>query len=163
MIRICIFILLLGSTSIWAESWDTEARALVDRQVAAWNAMDAEAWSADYTEDSDFINIMGTRFQDRAANKERHALLFGSLFRGSTLNAEIVRLRRLGEDGALVDVILILRGHQRPPPFLQNTSEGELRTRMKYVLQRIDGRWHIIAAQNTAISPNPTATATPFH
>lgn len=145
--------LTLAPALLFAESLEKTAQAMMDRQVAGWNTMDAELWAADFTEDSDFVNIIGMHFTDRAQNVARHAFLFETIFRGSTLDAKILRVRRLTEDVALVHTRFTLRGHSANPPGVENTEPEVLKTHISFVLHRIDGAWRIAAAQNTAITP----------
>ncbi len=145
--------LTLAPALLLAESLEETAQAMMNRQVTGWNTMDAELWAADFTEDSDFVNIIGMHFTDRAQNVARHAFLFETIFRGSTLEADVLRVRRLTDDVALVHTRFYLRGHSANPPGVENTEPGMLKTHISFVLHRIDGEWRIAAAQNTAIAP----------
>ena len=138
---------------LFAASLDEEAREMMNRQVAGWNTMDAELWASDFTDDSEFVNIVGMHFTNRAQNVQRHAFLFESIFKGSTLAAEVLSVRRLTEDVALVHTRFSLSGHSANPPGVENTEPGVLRTHISFVLHRVDGVWRIAAAQNTALAP----------
>ena len=70
-----MFLTALRGGVLWAQSVADEQavrQVLVDREVA-WNTRDASAWVKDFASDSRFINILGMRFPDRAANEQRHA------------------------------------------------------------------------------------------
>jgi uncharacterized protein (TIGR02246 family) len=134
---------------------ETEIRALVQRLEDAWNAADAPAWARDCLEDADFINIRGEVLPDRNANEIRHAMMFAGPFRGSRIALSIRRIQHLAPGAALVETDCDLTGAQRMPAGIQVTEAGVLRTRLKHVLVRRDGRWWIAAAQNTAIIPGP--------
>ncbi len=144
--------LVISISASFGANLETSAKAIVERQETAWNSGDAEAWGADYTEDSTFVNIMGMRFSSRSENVARHALLFDTIFSDSTLEIKIVGLRPAGEAAAIMDTIMVLRGHERPPPGIPDTKPGALHTRMKYILIKSDDSWRIVSAQNTAIS-----------
>ena len=137
-----------------------EISTLLEALPAAWNARDASMWVANFTPSSDFTNILGMHFEDRASNEERHALLFGSIFSDSQLEAEVLEVRVLGDDAAVAEVGFRLVGYERLPPGVTETAPGELRTRLIVVLERRDDRWHIVAAQNTAVLPAATAGPT---
>lgn len=143
----------LSPAPLLAESLEEIARGMMERQVAGWNAMDAEQWAADFSENSDFVNIIAMHFTNRAQNVQRHAFLFETIFEGSTLDADILRVRALTDDVALVHTRFSLRGHRANPPGVRNTETGVLKTHISFVLQRIDDEWRIVAAQNTAIGP----------
>ncbi|MBM7113974.1 SgcJ/EcaC family oxidoreductase [Archangium primigenium] len=130
-------------------------RQMVAAQTEAWNRQDAAAWTADFVADADFVNIVGTPFAGRQQIEERHAAIFNSLFKGSHAEVTVRRLVFLGEDAAVVDTTHNVTQYQGLPPGVQATEPGLLRTQMKYVLQRIDGTWRIVAGQNTDEKPRP--------
>ena len=96
-------------------------------------------------------------FPDRAANVDRHAQLFATIFRDSRLEAEVLGVRAVGSDAAVAEVEFRLVGYERLPPGIQETEPGVLRTRLISVLERSGGAWRIVAAQNTAILPAAVA------
>lgn len=125
----------------------------------AWNARDAAAWVASFGEESDFTNILGMHFADRAANEARHARLFETIFARSTLSAGVLSVRQVGQTGAVAELELTLVGYDRLPPGIEETEPGVLRTRLITVLERRGGAWEVVAAQNTAILPAAAAAA----
>jgi hypothetical protein len=57
---------------------------------------------------------------------------------------------------AVVDMEHAVTGHSALPPGVQNTdASGTLRTQMKYVMRKSDGKWQIVSAQNTDVKPPP--------
>lgn len=148
-----LLIALLCPTLLLAETLNDIAHEMMERQVAGWNQMDAELWAADFAEESEFINIIGMHFTNRAQNVERHAYLFDTIFAGSTLAADILRVRQLTDDIALVHTRFSLRDHTANPPGIDNTTSEVLQTHIHFVLQRMDGAWRIVMAQNTALPP----------
>ena len=130
-----------------------EISALLEALPVAWNARDASMWVENFAATSDFTNILGMHFEDRAANEARHAALFESIFASSTLEAEILEVRILGGDAAVAEVAFRLLGYEGLPPGVIETAPGELRTRLITVLERRQGSWRIVAAQNTAVLP----------
>lgn len=130
-------------------------RKILSEQTKAWNQHDAQAWVRDFSQDADFINIIGTHFNGQNATKLRHAALFNGIFKNTHLEVKIWKVRLLGSQAAIVETVQTLRGYDALPPLIQPTEPGVLKTRMKYVLQKQAGRWKIISAQNTAIYPMP--------
>lgn len=127
---------------------------LLEAQVAAWNAGDAEGWCRDFVADSGFVNIIGARFEGREANVRRHAELFATIFKGSRLAVRDMTIRLLGDAAAMADMVLDLSGFSRLPPGIQPSIGADvLRTRMHYVLVRTEGRWVVVFSQNTAVAP----------
>ena len=148
-------LVMLPGGLLWSQSADDQRaiRQIVRDLPEAWNARDASAWVKDFTADSRFINILGMRFPDRVSNEARHAALFATIFRNSTLTAELLGIRFGGPASAIVEARLRLTGYEALPPGIQESEPGALETRLVDVLQRIDGRWRIIFSQNTAIAP----------
>ena len=129
-------------------------RRLLDAQVAAWNAGDAEGWCKDFTEDSEFVNIIGARFESRRANMRRHAELFATIFKGSRLAVRETRIHVLGTAAAFADLVLDLTGFSRLPPGIRPSIGNDvLRTRMHHVLIHDGTRWWIVFSQNNAVMP----------
>ena len=131
-------------------------RTVIADQATAWNQRDARGWARDFSADADFINILGMHFQGRAETEARHAHLFAGIFKDSLLVVTVHKLRLLSPTSAVAETLHELRGYTRLPPGIQPTDgSGVLRTRMKYVLTQKEGKWQIVSAQNTAISPQP--------
>jgi uncharacterized protein (TIGR02246 family) len=149
---------LLGCASTSREQVHGEAaiRALLTAQAEAWNAHDARAWAAPFTDDADFVNIMGTLFVGRSQIEQRHAELFGGIFSTSRVTVTTRQVTSLGATAALAETVHELRDYARLPPGIRPTdADGTLRTRLKYVLVLTPAGWRIRSAQNTAIVPAP--------
>ena len=137
---------------------DAAIAALIANQAAAWNRHDAAEWVAPFDADAEFVNILGMRLAGREQIQQRHAELFQGIFGHSSVVITTGKLTPLGADAALVDTIYELRGYDRLPPGIRPTdADGTLRTRMRYALVRRSDGWHVAAAQNTAIFPQPEA------
>jgi len=129
--------------------------AIVADLDSAWANADADRWAAHYVPDAEFINILGMLMPNTQAMRARHDEIFQGVFKGSRHHGTLRRLRLLGADAAIADVDIEVTGFSALPPGSRPTEPGVLRTRMRHVLQRIDGRWWIVATQNTAIAPRP--------
>jgi uncharacterized protein (TIGR02246 family) len=137
---------------------DAAVAALIASQAETWNRHDAAAWVAPFEADAAFVNILGMRLAGREQIQQRHAELFQGIFSHSSVVITTGKLTRLGPDAALVDTVYELRGYDRLPPGIRPTdADGTLRTRMVYALTRRADGWHVVAAQNTAILPQPEA------
>lgn len=141
------------STSLAAEDL---IRSLLEAQIAAWNAGDAEGWCKDFTEDSEFVNIIGAHFENRDANLRRHAALFATIFKGSRLAVREMKIRVLGDFTAIANLVIDLTGFSKLPPGIRPSIGNDvLRTRMHYVLIQDGARWRIVFSQNNAVMPPP--------
>ena len=134
-------------------------RSLLDAQMAAWNAGDAEGWCRDFTEDSEFVNIIGARFGNREANMRRHAELFTTIFKGSRLAVREMKIRMLGDFTATADLVLDLTGFSRLPPGIRpSIGDDVLRTRMHRAAVRLRRSQDAIAAIAFAAGFNDLST-----
>jgi uncharacterized protein (TIGR02246 family) len=131
-------------------------RQLVATQAEAWNRHDATAWSKNFAPDADFVNIVGTVFTGQPEIEKRHATVFASIFKSSQTRVTVRRLVFLDPIIAVVAMEHEVTGHSALPPGVQNTdASGTLRTQMKYVMRKSDGKWQIVSAQNTDVKPPP--------
>lgn len=131
-------------------------RAALARQEEAWNQHDAKAWVAPFSDDAEFINILGMSLQGRAEIERRHAEIFRTLFARSRVVVKTRKVRVLGASAALAETDYELRDYDRLPPGIRPTDpDGTLRTRLKYVWEAQPDGWRIVSAQNTAIFPPP--------
>jgi hypothetical protein len=78
LVRFCVAIatIAIADTSTWAANAQEEAiRQIIAEHNTAWNAGDALAWTKDFADDADFINILGTLYQGKEETRLRHAEL----------------------------------------------------------------------------------------
>lgn len=161
MLRRSILALALLSTTACAPAdegarAEAKIRALLAAQAKAWNQHDARAWVAPFTDDVEFVNIMGTLFQGRAQVEQRHDELFRGIFSRSRVVVTTRKVLSLGATSALAETVHELRDYDRLPPGVRATDpDGALRTRLKYVLVLTPDGWRIRSAQNTAMAPVP--------
>ena len=126
----------------------SEERALhglVYQLEQAWNAADGAAFAAPFTEDADFIHILGGYYTGRSAIEAGHRMIFGTIYKGSIVHYSVERIRFLRPDVALV----FLRQHL---DFFEDGQSRELEARPTIIAQNIGGQWRITALQNTRIS-----------
>jgi uncharacterized protein (TIGR02246 family) len=121
-------------------------RKLLDRQRMAWDAGDSEAYANVFTHDGDCVSFLGSHYQGREAIAKSYEVphaswLLKKLLNGAHLDFEIIRLRFLTNDVALIHarggVIRSARSNRRNNRV--NTS----------VAVRTDDGWLLAASQNT--------------
>src|ERR1700749_4278261 len=125
-----------------------EGRALhgmVYQLEQAWNAADSAAFAAPFTEDADFIHILGGYYTGRSAIEAGHRMIFGTIYKGSTVRYSVEKIRFLRPDVALIFVRQFLQ-------FFEDGHPRELEGRPTIIVQQVDGEWKIAAMQNTRIS-----------
>lgn len=123
---------------------------VVSAVVEAWNRHDMRAYSAQFTEDADFVNVVGMHFRGRPQIEAVHADLHRTIFRNSILRAASATVRPVNDQTALAHVAWEMTGAEGLPGW----NVAELRKGvMSLVLVRTGDRWLITAAQNTDAVP----------
>jgi uncharacterized protein (TIGR02246 family) len=126
----------------------SEERALhgmVYQLEGAWNAADGASFAALFAEDADFIHILGGYYSGRAAIEAGHRMIFGTIYKGSTVRYSVEKIRFVRPDVA----IIFLRQYLQ---FREGGAASELEARPTIVAERSDSGWQIVALQNTRIS-----------
>jgi len=137
-------LLLLPATTPAQTPEDRDAIfATLESWGRGWAERDAEVAVADYSEDADWTNAFGDRFQGRAALQEGLAFIFSLDFvmSGDSPGEEYADLEFLSSDIALLRSKLVRTG--------QKTSTGEVMADRHIhhlrVYQRLEGRWQIVS------------------
>lgn len=133
------------------EADEAEVRRLIDEQMAAWGRGDAEGYASTSGDDLGFTNIRGQRWVGREAFVARHRQIFGGIFAGSRLAAEVERITFPGTGVAIAELALRLTGAAAMPPGVAAGPDGVLRTRLLEVFELRDGSWTLLACHNTAV------------
>lgn len=159
--RIMILVGLLYSV-IWclalsalAQDHSDEAaiRNIVNDEVAAWNKGDAVAYSVHFAEEGTFTNILGIFYKGHDAFVKEHDHIFKTIFRGSTLQQDIVSLQFADPDVAVVEVLTAVTGAKLPSARNDSLDKKKrLRTRLLQVIVRRGGSWKIIAYHNVEVN-----------
>ena len=123
--------------------------------MAAWNAKDAIAFAATYTEDAAFFDPIGNVAEGRDGIQALHALLFGDPFSTSTETQVIVGVRPLTGTIAVVHLRAALSGYAALPPGLNPTEPGVVRTTKTWVVVKRGGSWLIHTQHMAPIAPAP--------
>src|SRR5271166_321028 len=119
---------------------------------AAWNAGDGKSFAEPFAEDADFIHILGGYYTGRAAIEAGHRMIFGTIYKGSTVRYSVEKIRFLRPDVAIVFLRQFLQ-------FREGGVASELEARPTIVAEKRDGDWQIVALQNTRITEAGVATA----
>lgn len=95
---------------------ETTIRSILDEEVAAWNKGDADAYSRYFATDGTFTNLLGMFFTGRDGFRERHDQIFKGAYRGSTKQEDIVSLKFVRPDVAIVETLQTVTGFQKLLP-----------------------------------------------
>jgi uncharacterized protein (TIGR02246 family) len=118
--------------------------AVIDSLADAWARGDADAYGAHFTEDATYITFVGTRYQGRQDITDGHRALFAKFLKGTTLAHEVLDVRFLGTDAA----VLTSSGDT-----VKGASPKKLTKVQTYTLVREGGRWLVAAFHNTQRRP----------
>ena len=132
-------------------------RSIIQEEITAWNAGDAAAYSRHFSEDGTFTNVRGQFFTGRQAFIDRHDYVFKGQFHGSTLKQDIISLKFVRPDVAVVEVLTSLTGFQKLSPGTSADDKGRLRTRLLQVIVKDGGEWKIVAYHNTDVKSDVLA------
>jgi uncharacterized protein (TIGR02246 family) len=154
-----IIAMLLSATMSMAQgkSDETTIRQILEEEVAAWNKGDADAYSRHFATDGTFTNLVGMFFTGRDAFRERHDQIFKGAYRGSTKQEDIVSLKFVRPDVAIVETLQTVTGFQKLLPGTSADAKGRLRTRLLQVLVKNGGEWKIAAYHNVDVKAGVTA------
>ena len=123
---------------------------VVSAVVEAWNRHDMRDYAAQFTEDADFVNVVGMHFRGRPQIEAVHADLHRTIFRNSILRAASTTVRPVDGQVALAHVAWEMTGAEGLPGWnVPDLRKGM----MSLVLVRSGDRWLITAAQNTDAVP----------
>lgn len=123
---------------------------LVAGRTAAWAAKDAAAYASAFAPDLRFINPAGVLVSGRDAFRGLHVILFNGPFAGSTLAFAVREIQFLTGTLAIVYLDLSLTGYAFLPPGVTPPSDGIVRARVTWVVEKRGGEWQILFMQNTS-------------
>lgn len=127
-------------------------RQIIRNENSTWNAGDAVGYSRDFASDGNFTNIRGEAFAGYDAFLRQHDVIFKGVFKGTTLQQDIVVLRFVERNVALVETLTSVSGMAgSPPPGATLDAKGRLRTRLLQVIARRGAEWKVVAYHNVDV------------
>lgn len=120
-------------------------RQIVTNLTDAWAAGDGAKWADQFTDDVDYTVWNGLYSSGREENRKGHQMIFDTFYKNTKLNIEIRKIRFLRDDVAIVHMFAsVIKKDEKP----QNDSPE---TSPMMVLSRENGKWRIVAFQNTPV------------
>ncbi|QIZ00919.1 SgcJ/EcaC family oxidoreductase [Streptomyces sp. S1D4-11] len=128
---------------------ETAIRNVLKGVYEAWNASDADAFVADYTEDASAI-LPGSYRKSREEIRESMKAGFSTFLKGSTTTDKVLNIRFLNDDAAVVvsETGILFPGETEVP--------GDRLVVASWVLARQDGKWLLAAYQNSPLTSSPS-------
>jgi len=132
---------------------ETAIRKIIQDEVTDWNRGDAAAYSRQFATDGTFTNIRGQFFTGHEAFLKQHEVIFRGIFKNTTSQQDVVSLKFISPDVAIVETLTAVSGMPAPPPGTAADSKGRLRTRLLQVVTRRGSEWKIVAYHNVDVKP----------
>jgi uncharacterized protein (TIGR02246 family) len=162
-LRLVIVAITVAITATWFTlhaqnaASDVEAKVAADATVRSfvdsWNRADGAAYGDNYWPDAELVDPSGEIVDGRVAIAQEHVDLWAGIFKGSRIAARVRRVRRLDPNHIIVDFNTELSGIREPPSGSQNQGSNHvLRTHLKHILEKRNGQWKVLSAQNTFIA-----------
>jgi len=131
-----------------------QPRDLVDAFANALNAKDAHALGSLFSDDAEFVNILGMRMRRREGIVAGHAWAFDGPLRGRVIRFDQV------DELSVTDDVAVLHAHcvreRRPDAPAQGLPDG--RSVLVFVARRDGDGWRAVAATNVTEAPTPAGT-----
>ncbi|CAN5434795.1 SgcJ/EcaC family oxidoreductase [soil metagenome] len=127
---------------------EASIRQLVKQMEECWNAGDGHAYATRFTEDADFVTIIGLHISGRKAIAEGHQQIFATVYKDSQNTATITDVRFVRTDVALAHVRWHLRFWQE-----KTLTEAQAINTLMLVKSTAPSEypWQITAFQNTPL------------
>jgi uncharacterized protein (TIGR02246 family) len=147
--------ILIFATELSAQpSSDTTAvRNIVRGEIETWNKGDAVGYSRDFAAAGTFTNIRGQFFTGYPGSLKQHEVIFQGIFKHSTLKQDVVSLRFIRPDVAIVETVTTVAGATQSPVGVTRDDQGRIRTRLLQVVAKEDGVWKIVTYHNVDVKP----------
>jgi uncharacterized protein (TIGR02246 family) len=124
-----------------------QVRSVVESFADTWNRHDMEAHAGHFTEDAQFVNVVGLWWRGRDEIRDAHVFTHRTLFKHSRLTVADIDVRFPTADIAIARCRWVLVGHVSPEGEELPERHGILAS----VVQRDGQQWRIIDSQNTDV------------
>jgi uncharacterized protein (TIGR02246 family) len=133
---------------------DSASNEQTVRQVAtayedAWNKHDMDAMASLFTEDAEWVNIVGMWWRGLSEVKRGHQWVHEALFKNTPIHIDSCSVR-LVTPGTAISIVTWSKGSFITP---EGKQMPEGKDRMSLFLVKRGGRWLIASGHNTTIIP----------
>jgi len=140
----------LGQASQQTQAADELAiHGVMDNFMNAWNRHDAKAWTAVFTDDADFTNVLGVSASGRSDIEQFHANVFATIFKDSHQKYTGIKIRFIRPDVAAVDVHWEMTGSTGPTGNPVPLRQGLL----NFTMTKSHDKWQIVVMHNMNLMP----------
>jgi uncharacterized protein (TIGR02246 family) len=144
-----LVILVFGIALAYADQAADEAaiRDIQARWDDAWNRHDVQALSALVADDVRFVNVAGQVLTSRAEFQQLQTRTHAMMFKESVRTVTATQIRFITPEIAIAHVSWGMRGDKDADGTARQPRNGV----MMQVLVKRDGKWTVVAAQNTNV------------
>lgn len=118
--------------------------------MEAWNNRDSEALANLFSEDAEFVNVVGLWWHNRQDIWKAHEYGLRVIFNESTLELRKTTCRLIGDNVALVHARMKLSGQTN---HVSDSTAGDRKNIFSFVLEKHSKGWVAISAHNTDVVP----------
>ena len=146
-------LVLAGPLTAQSRSDTAAVRNIVKNEIETWNKGDATGYSRDFAVSGTFTNIRGQFFTGYPGYVRQHEVIFQGIFKQTTLKQEIVSLKFIRPDVAILETATTVNGAARGPLGVTRDANGRIRTRLMQVVAKENGVWKIMTYHNVDVKP----------
>ena len=131
-------------------------RDMLTEEVRTWNAGDAAGYSRHFADDCTFTNIRGMFFKGQKAFEQRHVEIFRGEFRGTALKQDVVSIKFVRPEVAIVETLTTVSNFSGPVPAGVHADDGgAIHTRLLQVFVKSGDDWKIATYHNVDLKSAP--------
>ncbi len=128
----------------------TLPQEIPERFVSGWNNKDVDEMMSAFTEDAEFINVVGLWWHNVEEIQKAHDYGLKVIFKDSELKIQKITIKELTSDVSIVHSKMRLKNQTGKG----NVEQPKLRQNIfTFVVQRFNHEWKCVAAHNTDIVP----------
>jgi len=132
------------------------AESLAQTFMATWNRQDGAAYGNAYWDDAELVDPTGRIWDGRDAIANMHVELWRGPASESYVESRVRRVRPLNSKLMVVDLNVVVTGFSLPGAALN--AEGQIKARLKHVVEQRGDEWKIVASQNTLVAGPPPSS-----
>jgi uncharacterized protein (TIGR02246 family) len=156
MIFLALLIFMAPASSYPRPNQAADEKAIQEietRWQNGWNQHDISALAALFTEDADFVTVIGKWCKGKKDFYDYHVRLHQVMFKDSVWKTMDTQIRFLSPEVAIVHVNWTITGDRNADGTPRPNSRDGIFTQ---TMVKRDGHWLITASQNTNIQPVPS-------
>jgi len=128
-------------------------RNIINDEVETWNKGDAAGYSKHFAAVGTFTNIRGQFFIGYPEFLKQHEVIFKGIFRNTKLKQEVVSLKFVRPDIAIIETVTTVSGMRQGIPGVTRDDKRRIRTRLLQVATKSGRVWQVVTYHNVDVKP----------